>query len=162
MVWPSAINPHLSASLPAVTQGLCELSSGRHTRSGARFTTRSRLSPSQFTPTGGYIDGSVQKRPATLIGVADDSLPEGVGHYSIRVHTEHTNPERNHTREGRAAAKSVSSTDKSRDSPSPLTEEPTHRAPNCSPPFNPCMFTLSPAFYCRVHSNSHRPNSKPH
>lgn len=31
MVWPSAINPHLSASLPVVTQGLCELSFGRRT-----------------------------------------------------------------------------------------------------------------------------------
>lgn len=143
MVWPSAMNPHLSASLPAVTQGLCELSSGRHTRLGARFTTRSRLSPSQFTPTGGYIDGSVQKRPATLIGVAGNSLPEGVGHYSFRVHTKHTNPERIHTREGRAAAKSVSSTDQSRDSPSPLTEEQPTEHPFAIPYLNPCMFTLT-------------------
>ena len=35
------------------------------------------------------------------------------------IHTKHANPERIDTRKGRAAAKSVSSADKSRDSPSP-------------------------------------------
>ena len=77
-----------------------------------------KLSPSQFTPTGGYINGSVQKKPAKSCQHDWSLAPMSDG--SSKTHTpeyiciKHSDPSASHTHGGRAAAKIVFDTNKIR------------------------------------------------